>query len=299
MKNNLNLIFISFFLFFAFITQGQEFYYVIAENGLIVREKPNSKSKRIGKLYSGEPVELIENTNIELEIKENNKIIKGKWYFVVSQTRSMSELKGYVFSGYLLKYHKHWNAGGGCDNYEIVCKSEFSTKSSDFSIYNVQTADYGNASKKKDTLLLYEEGFNEIGDKLLKIKPKENYKNIEVFYTTIETLNDWGETKNSDGIVPKWKGNKPYIKLEPTNDFYYRLPVIDYVKIREATAKKLNLTRSPDWDYLGEGWWYARYKYKGIIVPYEIKSVLIKIITTDIEDNVRTEFVEIELSYGC
>lgn len=56
--------------------------------------------------------------------------------------------------------------------------------------------------------MLHEAIFNEISDKLLKIKPQKELKKIEIYYTRIETLNDWGSTKNSDSIIPKWKGNK-------------------------------------------------------------------------------------------
>lgn len=279
--------------------QAQDFYSVIAENGLIVRAKPNVKSERIGKFYCGEPVELIQKTNIKIEINDDGRKVEGNWYLVVSKSREMSELKGYVFSGFLLKNNDAWNIGWGCNTDKIVCSAEFSTKNTDVTIYNFQLDGNEVENKKKDTLVLYEAVFNEVGDKLLKIKPKKKYKKIEVYATVIETLNDWGETKNEDGIVPKWNGSKPYTKLEATNNFYYRVPIIKYDKIREATAKKLNLERAPNWDEVGEGWWVPRYKYKGLIVPYEIKSVLFKIITTDLNNKVAIDYVEIVLSYGC
>ena len=294
-----SLILIPFILFFAFNTQGQDFYSVIAEHGLVVRNKPELRSERVGKLYEGEPVELIEDTKIRLEITDNDKTIEGNWFLVESKSRTTSKLEGYVFSGYLMKNNDYWNVGWGCEQSKIVCSAEFSTKFSDYKIYNFQITDYLRTNIKSDTLVLYEEVFNEIGDKLLKVKPRGNYKNIEIHYTRIETLNDWGETKNSDGIIPKWKGSKPYVKLEPVNEFYFRIPKTDYEIIREFTAKELNLVRSPDWDLVGEGWWYPRYQYKGLIVPYEIKSILFKIIITDLNNRITTEYVEIKLSYGC
>ncbi|MCH2192915.1 hypothetical protein [Kordia sp.] len=81
--------------------------------------------------------------------------------------------------------------------------------------------------------------------------------------------------------MPKWKGSQPYKKMEPTNAFFYRIRITNYDDIRESTVKKLNLERAPNWEEVGEGWWVPIYKYKGLIVPYEIKSVLLKVVTTD------------------
>ena len=171
--------------------------------------------------------------------------------------------------------------GWGCDSCKIVCSSEFSSKYTDFTTYNFQSEEAREESKNKDTLLSYEEVFYEVGNKLFKIKSKKNIKKTEVYSTVVEALNSWGETKNEDGIVPKWKGSQPYKKMEPTNAFFYRIRITNYDDIRESTVKKLNLERAPNWEEVGEGWWVPIYKYKGLIVPYEIKSVLLKVVTTD------------------
>ncbi|WP_298516054.1 SH3 domain-containing protein [uncultured Kordia sp.] len=289
---NIKLIILSFFLLSITDVFGQDFYSVIAENGLVIRDKPNLNAERIGKFYCGEAVKLIEKTDIRLQVNDHNTSISGAWFLVTSK----SGLKGYVFSGYLLKKEHQWNIGVTCDSNLLVCSTTFSTKKNDFEIFNFQIE---GQETKKDTLLLYEAVFNEIGDKLLKIKPKKDLKKIEVYYTRMETLNEWGSTKNSDSIIPKWKGNKPFIKLEATNNIFYRIPITDYENIRESTAKQMNLERSPDWDHVGEGWWIPRYQYKGIIAPYEIKSILLKIITTDLNHKTETKYIEIGLSYGC
>jgi len=271
---------------------GQDFYSVIAESGLVVRDKPDLNAERIGKFYCGQSLKLLENTGIDLQVNDNKKQILGKWFLVTSK----SGLKGYVFSGYLLKMSDKWNIGFTCDSNLLVCSTKFSTGKNDFEIFNFQIE---GQETKKDTLLLYEAVFNEIGDKLLKIKSKKELKKIEVYYTRIETLNAWGNIKNSDSIVPKWKGHKPFVKLKAVNNIFYRIPTTDYDKVRELTASKMKLKRSPDWNEVGEGWWIPRYMYKGVIAPYEIKSVLFKIITTDFNNQVETKYIEIGLSYGC
>ncbi|MFK7750729.1 MAG: SH3 domain-containing protein [Kordia sp.] len=290
MKNK--LIILSFLLLLVTEVFAQDFYSVIAENGLVVRDKPNLNAERIGKFHCGTSIKLIENTGIDLQVNDNKKQILGKWFLVTSK----SGVKGYVFSGYLLKKEHQWNVGFTCDEGLLVCSTKFSIKKNSFEIFNFQIEAQ---ETKKDTLLLHEAVFNEIGDKLLKIKPRNDLKKIEVYYTRLETLNDWGSIKNSDSIIPKWKGNKPFIKLKAANDIFYRIPTTDYDKVRELTAVEMNLERSPDWDNVGEGWWIPRYMYKGVIAPYEIKSILLKIITTDIHNKTEVSYIEIVMSYGC
>ena len=77
---------------------GQIKQYVKAENGLIVREKPEKSSKRIGKLEYGAKVYILKQTENILEIVDEDRIIKGKW----AQIQEINgDIKGYVFDGYL------------------------------------------------------------------------------------------------------------------------------------------------------------------------------------------------------
>ena len=78
---------------------GQNTSFVVAENGLIVRESPDQNSERIGKLYYGTEVEILEETGIELQIKDGEKDIKGEWLKIreIDGTN-----KGFVFSAYLV-----------------------------------------------------------------------------------------------------------------------------------------------------------------------------------------------------
>ncbi|MGB5820911.1 MAG: SH3 domain-containing protein [Saonia sp.] len=74
--------------------------YVTAESGLTYREKPNINSKKIGKFELGSKLSVIEKTGIELEIKDEQKNIKGEWIKVVSKRYKWHE--GYVFSGFVI-----------------------------------------------------------------------------------------------------------------------------------------------------------------------------------------------------
>ena len=77
---------------------GQQIQYVNAENGLIVREKPETGSERIGKLEYGTRINNIKETEFDLTIKDGDKNISGKW---VEIQEIDGNQKGYVFNGFL------------------------------------------------------------------------------------------------------------------------------------------------------------------------------------------------------
>lgn len=91
------------------IVQSQDMCFVNATNGLIIREQPKTNAKRIGKLPYGSLVEVINKTNVDLQISDQGKVIKGEWFKVKFQNYPYLILenneeyidKGYVFSGYL------------------------------------------------------------------------------------------------------------------------------------------------------------------------------------------------------
>lgn len=93
---------ITITIIFLIITSsilGQDTTFVLAENGLIVRESPDRKSEKIGKLSYGTEVLIIKETGIELEIIDDGKTISGQW---IEIQEIVGKLKGFVFSGYLI-----------------------------------------------------------------------------------------------------------------------------------------------------------------------------------------------------
>ncbi|QCE43051.1 SH3 domain-containing protein [Psychroserpens sp. NJDZ02] len=70
------------------------FLYVTAENGLLIRESPEGEI--VGKFIYGEKVEILEVTNTEKTIIDNDKEIKGKWVKV-----KFNNDDTYVFDGFL------------------------------------------------------------------------------------------------------------------------------------------------------------------------------------------------------
>lgn len=71
-----------------------------ADNGLIVREKPNVSSERLGKFKYGQKVTVDRKTGINYSFLDNGKEIKGKWLKVSANIEGKKE-EGFVFSGFL------------------------------------------------------------------------------------------------------------------------------------------------------------------------------------------------------
>jgi hypothetical protein len=80
----------------SFLLIGQNPFFVTADNGLTVREQPDPKARRVGKLNYGEAIEVIETTNINLAIVDDGEQIEGQWVKMQSPS-----IKGYVFNGFL------------------------------------------------------------------------------------------------------------------------------------------------------------------------------------------------------
>ncbi len=106
-----------FLIFLSLSVYGQDYYIVDAENGLNVRAEGNLSSEKIAKLRFGTIVEIVEETDEILRIKDNSQSIKGKMVQVVSikyYPTTEDVVEGYVFDAYLKKMK----------NEEIVARTE-------------------------------------------------------------------------------------------------------------------------------------------------------------------------------
>ena len=94
---------------------SQELFFVNAPNGLIIREKPNQTSERIGKLEYGAKVYITHETDVELKIIDNGKTVSGHWTEI---EEFKNKQKGFVFNGYLDS--KVVNKGKETENFYIT-----------------------------------------------------------------------------------------------------------------------------------------------------------------------------------
>ncbi|SNR14711.1 SH3 domain-containing protein [Tenacibaculum jejuense] len=91
-------------LFLTIIIYSQDKFIVTAENGLFLRQEPNSKGKKLGKLYFGAEVSIIKKTEYSQTITDGGQEIIGNWVKINFQnfpTFISNAEYGYVFDGYL------------------------------------------------------------------------------------------------------------------------------------------------------------------------------------------------------
>ncbi|WP_370390151.1 SH3 domain-containing protein [uncultured Winogradskyella sp.] len=91
-----SILFTVFLSCSSLLLTSQNPFFVTADNGLTVREQPDPKARRVGKLNYGEVINVIETTNINLAIFDEGEQIEGQWVKMQSPT-----IKGYVFNGFL------------------------------------------------------------------------------------------------------------------------------------------------------------------------------------------------------
>lgn len=94
---------------------SQESYFSTASSGLIVREKPTTKSERIGKLPYGALAQILEETAVTYQVTEGGNSIKSIWVKIkyhnfpyIHQNEDKYEWgkTGYVVKHYLQKLNK-------------------------------------------------------------------------------------------------------------------------------------------------------------------------------------------------
>ncbi|GAA4108832.1 hypothetical protein GCM10022393_05180 [Aquimarina addita] len=96
----------------SFNTIAQEGYYVVANSGLIVRDQPSLQGTNIAKLPYGYPINIIEKTNHQLTITDQDKKIHGFWIKIkltyTGYLIPQEQTTGYIFDGFIeKKNYKH------------------------------------------------------------------------------------------------------------------------------------------------------------------------------------------------
>lgn len=104
--NKMKFILLILISTFSICSYAQDKYIVTAENGLLLRNEPNTQGEKIGKLYFGAEVKILEITKNTQTINDGDKKISGTWVKVKFKnypTFISNNKFGYVFNGYLMK----------------------------------------------------------------------------------------------------------------------------------------------------------------------------------------------------
>jgi hypothetical protein len=265
---------------------GQRIQYVNADNGLIIREKPNASSERIGKLEYGTRVDIIKETEFDLTIKDGNKNISGKWVEIQEIDGSQ---KGYIFNGFLTSNR---------------LSKRIEIKFQDFSLQmELEVWDENGELKKvqNDTAKVYVELGETPQGKKIKIK-QSKFKKIEIFQRYENSVTIMNEGPHCD--LKEWKHF--YSDWKKLNfDFTENIFVSDSYEYKDSEkfiAIDINELKKAVEKECG-GYWPEHIKDIKNVNEYpsgvSMSRIFLKILLTDENDSVIEKTIEFEIPMGC
>lgn len=265
---------------------GQQIQYVHADNGLIVRENPETGSKRIGKLEYGTRVYIISETEFNLTIKDEGKDINGNWVEIEEVDGNQ---KGYVFNGFLTSDELNKRIEIKFRDFSLQMELEVWDENETLKTVHIDTA--------KVSLELGEtpEG------KKIKIK-QSKYKKIEVFQRHENSISIMDEGPHCD--LTEWKHfysdwkKLDYDLTENTfvSDSY---ETEDWEKFIDVDINELKKAAEKE---CGE-YWSEHIKSIQNVHEYpsgvSMSRIFLKIVLTDKNDSVIEKTIEFEIPMGC
>ena len=267
----------------AYTINAQQQAYVIADNGLSIREKPDLNSKKIGKLKYGQSIKIEENTGEKLVILDNGKTVSGNWVKVKTRTKY-----GYVFDGYL---SKDLSEGIEADYKNLSLKiknlkstDEFKVKSffdTDTVTVNVELGD----TPEGKTLLLNH----------------KNYKRVKVYQQFENSISITNEGPHCD--LTEWKHYySDWKPIDENNDGTFK--TLSYTKKDWSKFVSISMEelRQEIEDYCGPEWLKQINNTKSINdypISVSMSRIFLKIMITDLDDNIFEKVIVFNIPMGC
>ena len=269
---------------------AQESLFIKAENGLIIRENPDTKSTRIGKFDYAEKIKLHLKTGKYISIIDNGNTINGEWYEVSGNDINQNTVTGYVFSGFLTS-----------EFLKKKTKIKFKNFIVEFEHIQLWNSESILSRRHKDTVKLYINLPDSPENKIIKIKPNE-FKNIEILQRFQNSITIMDDGSHRDLI--NWKHY---------NSDWEKIPFID----KENGFKTLKYSKS-DWEKFipikitefqdavekqyGERWAKLISEIKSVNEypsGIAISKIFIKIIITHNDNSITEKIIEFEIPMGC
>ncbi|AUP79636.1 SH3 domain-containing protein [Flavivirga eckloniae] len=284
MKTYINIIALLIAFNFA---QAQELHYVKADNGLILREKPDRTSNRVTKLDYGTQLEVMEYTNLKLEVIDNNDVISGEWVKIITKEDDYSTEIGYVFNGYLT---------------EEKLKKRFKVGFDELFSLSVDGLYAFVLKENKDTIDVALELGESIEEKNIRIKHHTDYKDIKVFQRYVNSVSIMNEGPHCDlldwkSYYSSWVPLKPLKALNQfktnsyTDDAWGKFKDVDINAFKQAVKT-----------HCGDDW-AELVKHVKSINEYpavvSMSHISLKVVFTTMNDEKIEKIIVFEIPMGC
>ncbi|MDO5979133.1 SH3 domain-containing protein [Flavivirga spongiicola] len=283
MKTYINIIALLIVFNFA---QAQEIRYVKADNGLVLREKPNRGSGKITKLDYGTQLEIIEHTNLKLDVLDDNEVISGEWVKISTIDNDDSTNVGYVFNGYLT---------------ETELRKRFKINLDTFTL-TVDSLEAWASKTNQDTVNIDIDLGETIEGKIIRIKHHIDYKNIQLFQRHENSITIMDEGPHCD--LTDWKHYysswKPLKSISKDNQFktnsYSEEAWNKFIKIDINEFKQAVKT------HCGENWATLIKDVKTVNTypsGVSISTIYLKVIFTKMNDEKIEKIIAFGIPMGC
>lgn len=268
--------FILMCLFMGY-AQAQDIQYVNAENGLAIRENPNRGSTRLGLLDYGTVLEIIEHTNLELDVMDNGQKLSGEWVKVRS-IDAYDTFEGYVFNGFLT---------------EETLEKRFKATYDEFTVHiegvTEKIAKTDKINPEFDGVIFYtfKEG-ESLNGKTVRIKHHKDFRSIQVFQKHENSLVINDDKSHCDMInwqhyYSSWKP----LRTISSNHQFKGLPISEKEASRfiEVDLEEFKTVVNED---CGEAWSESIKDVQSVTDdPVSIKTTkeYLRVVMTDIDGN--------------
>lgn len=268
---------------------SQEIYYVTADNGLYAREAPDKGSKAITKLNYGTAVEILENTNLKMDVKDAGEKVSGEWVKIRTEI-NYNVFDAYVFNAYLTDKKLEPRTKIPFEHFDVEIQG-----------VNLYKPDPTDRAIIRDTAIYYVELGEMPLEKIVKIKPTKHYKKIEVYSAhrnsiTVQNegphcdLTDWNYYQSAWKPLIAQGDNKFYI-----SDISQQERTV-FPKIDAEELKKKVLS------HCGEDYAYLLKQVplnNNTAIMVGLSHVYLKVVMTDLNNNRIEKIVAIEIPMGC
>ena len=271
------------------LTWAQDIQFVSADNGLIIREAPSQGAIKLGLLDYGTPIEILEHTNLQLDIIDGGQKLSGEWVKVRSIDAYDLFEEGYVFNGYLT---------------EQVLNKRFKVTYDEFTVtvedLSQQRARIDKINPNFDDILFFQlENSETIENKIIRIKHHQDYRSIEVFQKHANSIAISDDKSHSDMI--DWQHY--YSSWKPLTSIKNHLQFKTF-KISKKEATKfidvnLDSLKAVVKDACGPSWSDSIKNVKSLDdspINIVVSKMYLRILMTDIEGEKTEKILIFELS---
>ncbi len=287
MKTYINIIALLITFNFA---QAQEIQYVSAENGLIVRDNPSRGAKRIAKLEYGTQLEIMEYSQLKLDVVDNGEKISGEWVKIMTTNEAEDVSAGYVFNGFLTKKELKKRLKIDFDEFIVTIDN--------LKIYPIETEH----QTKNDTIFMTVELGETPENKMIQVKHLQDFSKIEVFQKHENSITIMDEGPHCDLV--NWKHYTSSWKPLRAITKHKKFKTNAYTEKEWNTFIDINLEdlKTAVKNACGDKW-SNLIKNANSVETYpigvSISKIYLRVVMTDLDGNKIEKVIAFEIPMGC